>query len=188
MSRATRLSKKVITPRHHVECRGIHPKRHQLEVASLRTEPEGPTHQEYRIKLEMANRVATDFGASDLALDAFSSGASAHLRVCGKHWSTQVSAWKKHWGQRQGLMWIHCSRVDIPRAVAKVRKDRSKAVLIGPMGCAEEEGTRDWVALLNNMTFNRVVLPAVESVYQDAKEQPIQPRDGQGNSRTLMKA
>ena len=48
---------------------------------------------------------------------------------------------KKHWGPHQGLMWIHCPRWDIPRAIAKIRKDRSKAVLVVPMGCTEEEST-----------------------------------------------
>ena len=73
-------------------------------------------------------------------------------------------------------MWIHCPRVDIPRAVAKVRKDRSIAVLLVHMGCTEEEWTRDWVASLTNMTLNKVVLPAGESVYQDARGQPMPPQ------------
>ena len=73
-------------------------------------------------------------------------------------------------------MWIHCPRGDIPRAVAKIRKDRSKAVLVVPMGCTEEESTRDWVVSLTNMTFNKVTLPAGESVYQDAKGQPMPPQ------------
>ena len=86
---------------------------------------------------QVASRVVGDLGASDLALDAFSSGTSAHLRVCEKYWSAEDSAWKKHWGPHQGLMWIHCPQWDIPRAVAKIRKDRSKAVLVVPMGCTE---------------------------------------------------
>ena len=73
-------------------------------------------------------------------------------------------------------MWIHCPEVDIPRAVAKIRKDHSKAVLVVPMGYTEEESTRDWVALLSNMTLNKVVLPAGDSVYQDAKGQPMPPQ------------
>ena len=73
-------------------------------------------------------------------------------------------------------MWIHCSRVDIPRAVAKIRRDRSKAVLVIPMGCTEVDSTRDWVASLANMTLNKVILPAGESVYQDAKGQPMPPQ------------
>ena len=120
--------------------------------------------------------MVADRGASDLALDAFSSGTSAHLRVCEKYWSAQDSVWKKHWGPPQGLMWIHCPRWDIPRAVAKIRKERSKAVLVVPMGCSEEESTRDWVVSLTNMTLNKVVLPAGESVYQDAKGQPMPPQ------------
>ena len=95
--------------------------------------------------------------------------------MCEKYWSAQDSAWKKHWGPHQGLMRIHCPRVDIPRAAAKVRKDRSKAVLVIPMGCTEEESTRDWVPSLNNMTLNKVILPAGGSVYQDAKGQPMPP-------------
>ena len=87
----------------------IQPERHQLEVASLGTEPAGPTYQQYGVKPEVANRVAADFGASD-------------------------SASKKHWGPHQGLLWTHCPRVDIARAVAKIRKDRSEAVLGVPMG------------------------------------------------------
>ena len=59
--------------------------------------------------------------------------------------------------------------MDIPRAVAKIRKDRSKAVFGVPMGCTEEDSIRAWVASLTNMTLNKVVLPAGESVYQDAK-------------------
>ena len=164
------------SPEHHVECQWIHPERNQLEVAALGTEPTGPANQEYGVMPEVASRVVAGLGASDLALDAFSSGTSAHLRVCEKYWSAQDSAWKKHWAPHQGLMWIHCPRGDIPRAVAKIRKDRSKAVLVVPMGCTEEESTRDWVVSLTNMTVNKVVLPAGESVYQDAKGQPMPPQ------------
>ena len=62
---------------------------------------------------------------------------------------------------------------DIPRAVAKIRKDRSKAVLVVPIGCTEEESTRDWVVSLTNMTLKKVTLPAGVGVYQDAKGQPM---------------
>ena len=163
-------------PEHHVECQLIQPERHDLKVAALGTETVEPTYQEYGVKPEVANRVAAHLGASDVALDAFSSGASAHLRVCQKYWSAQDSAWKKDWGPYQGLMWIHCPRVDIPRAVANIRKDRSKAVFVVPMGCTKEESTRDWFALLDYMTLNKVVLLACESVYQDAKGQPMPPQ------------
>ena len=164
------------SPQHHVESHWIQPETYQLEVAALGTEPAGPANQEYGVMPEVASRVVADLGASDLALDAFSSGTSAHLRVCEKYWSAQDSAWKKHWGPHQGLMWIHCPRWDIPRAVAKIRKDRSKAVLVVPMGCTEEESTRDWVVSLTSMTLNKVVLLAGESVYQDAKGQPMPPQ------------
>ena len=73
-------------------------------------------------------------------------------------------------------MWIHCPRWDIRRAVAKIRKDRCKAVLVVPMGCTEEESTRDWVVSLTNLTLNKVVLPAGESVFQDAKGRPMPPQ------------
>ena len=72
----------------------------------------------------------------------FSSGTSGHLRVCEKYWSAQDSAWKNHWVRHQGLMWVNCPRWDIARALAKLRKDCSKAVLVLPMGCSEEERTR----------------------------------------------
>ena len=45
-----------------------------------------------------------------------------------------------------------------------------------PMDCTEEESTRDWVVSLTNMTLNKVVLPAGEGVYQDAKGQPMPPQ------------
>ena len=64
-----------------MECQWIHAERHQLEVAALGTEPVALTYQEYNVKPEVANRLATDLGASDLALDAFSSGTFAHLWV-----------------------------------------------------------------------------------------------------------
>ena len=72
-------------------------------------------------------------------------------------------------------MWIHCPRGDIAGAVAKIRKDCSKAVPFVPRGCTEEEETRDRVVSLTNMTLNNVVLPARESVYQDAKGRPMPP-------------
>ena len=61
-------------------------------------------------------------------------------------------------------------------AVAKIRKERSKAVFVVLMGCTEEQSTRDGVASLDNMTVNKVILPACESVYQDAKGQPMPPQ------------
>ena len=69
------------SPEHHVECQWIHPERHQLEVAALGTEPGELTYQEYGVELEVAHQVAADLGASNVALDAFSSGTSAHLGV-----------------------------------------------------------------------------------------------------------
>ena len=51
-----------------------------------------------------------------------------------------------------------------------------QVVLVVPMGCTEEESTRHLVASLTNMTLNKVVLPAGESVYQDAKGQPMPPQ------------
>ena len=80
------------SPEHHVECQWIHPERDQHDVAALGTEPTGPANQEYGVRPEVASRVVADLGASDLALDAFSSGTSAHLRVCEKYWSAQDSA------------------------------------------------------------------------------------------------
>ena len=80
------------SPEHHLECQWIHPERNQLEVAALGTEPTGPANQEYGVMLEVASRVVAGLGASDLALDAFSSGTCAHLRVCEKYWSAQDSA------------------------------------------------------------------------------------------------
>ena len=166
----------LLSPEHHVECQSNHCERHQLEVAAQGTEPAGPTCQEYAVQPEVANRVAADLGAPDLSLDAFSSGTSAHFWVFEKYWSAQNSAWKKHWGPHQGLMCINCPRVDIRRAVAKIRNRRSKAALAVPMGCTEEETTRDWVPLLTNMTLNSVVLPAGGSVWQDANGQPMPPK------------
>ena len=140
------------SPKHHLQWQWIRPERHQLQVAAWRTELAVPTYQEYGVKLEVADRVVADLGASYLALDTFSSGTSTHLWVCWRYWSAQNSAWKKHWGPHQGLMWIHCPRVDIPRAVGRIRKDRSKAVLVLHLGCTEEERTKGWVASLTNMT------------------------------------
>ena len=98
------------------------------------------------------------------------------LPISGCVRSTGEPAWKKHSGLHQGLMWIHCPIVDIPRAVAKMRKDRSEAVFVVPMGCTEEESTGDRVASLDNMTLNKVFLPAGDSVYEDAKGEPMPPQ------------
>ena len=68
------------SPEHHVEFQWIHPERNQLEVAALGTEPAGPANEEYGVMPEVASRVVADLGASDLTLDAFSLGTSAHLR------------------------------------------------------------------------------------------------------------
>ena len=70
-------------------------------------------------------------------------------------------------------MWIHCPKLDIPREVAKICKHRSRAVLIVARGCTKEESTQDWLVLLINMTFNKVVPWVGETVYQDAKGWPM---------------
>ena len=57
--------------------------------------------------------------------------------------------------------------------VVKIRNDHSMAVPVVPMGCTEGESTRDWVVSLTNMTFDMGVLPAGESVYEDAKGEPM---------------
>ena len=62
------------SPEHHVECQWIHPERNQLEVAALDTEPTGPANQEVRRKAGSGKPSCRGLGASDLALDAFSSG------------------------------------------------------------------------------------------------------------------
>ena len=115
------------SPEHHVECQWIHPARNQLEVAALGTEPTGPANQEYSVMLEVANRVVADLGASDLALDAFSSGTSAHLRVCEKYWSAQDSAWKKHSGPHHPLP---------PIGHPKGDSEDSQGPLQGGAGCS----------------------------------------------------
>ena len=125
--------------------------------------------------VSLALRVLPSFACVDPVTDAsgFPYGPSFDGgldRVCQKYCSAQDSAWKKHWGLHQGLMLIHCPRVDIPRAVAKIRKDRSRAVVVVPMGSTEEESTRDWLASLENMTLNKVVLPTGASFYQNATE------------------
>ena len=112
--------------------------------------------------------MVADLGASDPGLDGFSSGTSAHLRVCKKYWRAQLFIWSRDWGPHQRRMGIHCLRVEIPRVVANIRKDRSKALLVIFMGFA----WTDWVDSLTNITLNKVVLLAGMSVYQDAKGQP----------------
>ena len=117
--------------------------------------------------------MAADQGAQDHVLDAFSSALIAHPRVCEKYWRAQDSAWKKHWVPHRGLMCIHCPRVNIRRTVAKIRKDRSKAVLVVPMGCTEGESTRHRVVSLTTMTLHKVVLPGGGRIHQDANRQPL---------------
>ena len=96
--------------------------------------------------------------------------------VCEKHWSAQDSPSKEHRGLHQGLMWIHCPRVHIPRGMATIRKDHSKAVLVVFMRCTEEERAPYLVVWLTNMTFNKVVLPLGQGVYQDASGDPMPPQ------------
>ena len=122
------------SPEHHVECQWIHPERNQLEVAALDTEPTGPANQEYGVMPEVASRVVADLGASDPALDAISSGTSAHLRVCEKYWSARNSAWKNHWGPHQGLMWIHCP--PLPMEHSKGGSEDTQGPLQGSAGCS----------------------------------------------------
>ena len=45
----------LLSPEHHVECQGIHPEGHRLEVASLGIEAAGPTYQECGVKPEVTN-------------------------------------------------------------------------------------------------------------------------------------
>ena len=71
-----------------MEFQWIQPELQEVEVASLGIEPAGSTKQEYGFKPELAYQVVADLQASDVAPDALSAGASAHLQVCEKYWST----------------------------------------------------------------------------------------------------
>ena len=108
-------------------------------------------------KPEEANRVAADLRAPDLALDAFSSGTSAHLRVYEKYWSAHDTEWKEHSGLHQGLMWIHWRRVDIPGRVRRSARTVPRQCWLS--SCTKEETTRDTVSPLTNMTLKKVVPP-----------------------------
>ena len=87
----------------------------------------------------------------------------------------------------QGLKRIHCRRVHIPSAIAKILKERSKVVLVVRIGYTEGECTRDWVVSPTNMTLNMVLLQAGENVYQEAKGQPmtVQSRPTKSHYREL---
>ena len=67
----------------------------------------------------------------------------------------------------------HRIRVHIPQAVARIYKERSKAVLVVPVSRTEEGSTTDCVVLLMKMTLNKVVLPAGDRVYEHAKGAPV---------------
>ena len=101
-------------------------------MAALDTEPTGPANQEYGVRPEVANRVVADLGASDLALDAFSSGTSAHLRVCEKYWSAQDSRVEEALGS--------ASRTDVdplpPLGHCKSDSEDSQGPLQGSAGCS----------------------------------------------------
>ena len=49
-------------------------------------------------------------------------------------------------------------------------------MFVVPMRCTEEESTQDLVATRDNMTLNKVVPLAGDTVYQDAKGQPMPPQ------------
>ena len=120
------------SPEHHVECQWIHPERNQLEVAALGTEPTGPANQEYGVMPELASRVVADLGALDLALDAFSSGTSANLRVCEKYSSAQDLRVEEALGSASGI------DVDPlpPLGHSKSDSEDSQGPLQGSAGCS----------------------------------------------------
>ena len=164
------------TTNHHVECAWIRSERDQIERAVRTVKPTDRPLDEYGFRLEMVQRAVDELGAPQPTVDVFASGHSSHLRVCEKWWTAQDSAWKRHWSPHQGILWIHCPRNDLGRAVAKVEKDRTHGfVVVSGVGADDEKGT-SLMSRLEQVSLNKVTFAPGESVYQDARGEALPPQ------------
>ena len=159
-------------------------------MAALDTEPTRPANQEYGVRPEVANRVVADLGASDLALDAFSSGTSAsHLRVCEKYWRRTGLCVEEALGSASGL------DVDPlpPLGHSQSDSEDSQGPLQGSAGCSYGMHRGGKYPTLGSLIDQHDLEQGRPTGWERVsittlRDSPCHPRDGQQNSTMWMGA
>ena len=82
---------------------------------------------------------------------------------------TKDSAWFKRWDEHfWGLLWIHCNPRCVPRAIAKIKSNRAKALLVLMEKVWEDDRMVRLQDDLQRMTLNSYDFLAGQSIHQDA--------------------
>ena len=154
------------------ESHWAHAEREQLCRAVRAVKPCQRPLDEYGFTPEAFQEAVAGFGADEPSVDAFSSAYSESLRLCKTYWPTKDSAWFNRWDEHfWGLLWIHCNPGYVPRAIAKIKSNRAKALLVLTEKVWEDDRMVEVKDDLERMTLNSYEFPAGHTIYQDARGQ-----------------
>ena len=85
---------------------------------------------DYAVAPGIVQQIVDRLNAGTPQVDCFATGQNKRFP---QFWSTEQSAWDKHWGpEHNGLLWMNPPFDEIDRVVHKLKMDKGKAILVVP--------------------------------------------------------
>ena len=101
---------------------------------------------------------------------------SAALRKCPRVWTKEDNGWKRGFSSDLwDLLYIHAPRDSFERVVAKIARDRARAVVTIPSWEIEDAKDAPWVQDLTFMTLIHTQLRSAEDIFVAAQGNPLPP-------------
>ena len=129
---------------------------------------------EYGFTPEALDEAVAESGAGEPSVDALSLAYSKRLRLCKTYWHTQDPSCFKRWDEHfWGLLWIHSNQGCVPHAIAKIKSNPAKVLLVLTEKVWEDDQMLRLQDDLERMTLSSNEFPARQSIYQDARGQKL---------------
>ena len=114
-----------------------------------------------------------ELGLSILQVDMFGSVA---MRKCPRVWTKEDNRWKRGWSSNLwDLLYVRARQGSWERVVAKIGRDRARAVVINPSWESWDAKDAPWVEDVRCMTLIDTQLFSTEDIFVDARGNPLPP-------------
>ena len=117
--------------------------------------------QDYAVRDSLVNDILKRFNVEPV-VDAF---ATAENKRFPEHWDETQDAFKQHWGQPQGVLWMSPPFTRMQEVVDKLARDRARAVVVAPAWTYT-----DWWTKLENMSTDYLNLQHPEGIFSARRQ------------------
>ena len=133
--------------------------------------PTTDIEDEYGLSEGAFHMALGELGLSSPQVDVF---RSATLRECPRVWTREDIGWKCGWSSDLwDLLYIHAPRWSLERVVAKIARERTRAVMTIPSWEIEDAEDAPLVQDLRCMTLMDTQVPSAEDIFVDAQGNPL---------------